>query len=121
VADEFHAGSGALVDAWFAAWAEPDEAARTKSLTTIAQADVRMRDRFSCVEGVSELTQHIAAAQRFMPGLRLRRTGEPRHCQGTVVADWTATGPDDAPRGQGTNVFTLGPDGRIESVTGFWG
>jgi hypothetical protein len=38
-----------------------------------------------------------------------------------VIADWTAMGPDEAPRGQGTNVFVLGPDGRIESVTGFWG
>ena len=80
-----------------------------------------MRDRFSCVEGVDELMPHIGAAQHHMPGLRLQRKGEARHCQGTVIAEWTALGPDGAPRGQGTNVFTLGPDGRIESVTGFWG
>jgi hypothetical protein len=73
------------------------------------------------VAGASELTLHIGAAQRFMPGLRLTRKGDARHCQGTVLADWTATGPDGTPRGQGTNVFALGPDGRIESVTGFWG
>lgn len=121
VADEAHGGAGALVDAWFDAWVEADDAARAKSLAAIASADVRMRDRFSCVEGASELTQHIAAAQRFMPGMRLRRDGEARHCQGTVLAEWTAVGPDGQPRGRGTNVFTLGPDGRIESVTGFWG
>ena len=121
VADEIHRDPGALVDAWFAAWAEPDEAARAGSLAAIASPDVQMRDRFSCVAGASELTLHIGAAQRFMPGLRLTRKGDARHCQGTVLADWTAAGPDGAPRGQGTNVFTLGPDGRIESVTGFWG
>jgi uncharacterized protein YndB with AHSA1/START domain len=121
VADEIHRDAGALVDAWFAAWSEPDEAARAASLGAIASPDVRMRDRFSSIQGISELMPHLAAAQRFMPGLRLARKGEARHCQGTVIAEWTATGADGAPRGQGTNVFTLGPDGRIESVTGFWG
>ena len=29
-------------------------------------------------------------------------------------------GPDGKPRGSGTNVFALGADGRIVSVTGFW-
>jgi uncharacterized protein YndB with AHSA1/START domain len=121
VADEIHGDAGTLADAWFAAWAEPDEAARAASLAAIATADVRMRDRFSCVEGASELTQHITAAQRFMPGLRLQRKGDARHCQGTVIVDWTATGADGAARGQGSNVFSLGPDGRIDTVTGFWG
>jgi len=121
VANEIHRDAAALADAWFAIWAEPDEAARAASLTAMATANVRVRDRFSCIEGLAELGPHIAAAQRFMPGTRLRRKGDARHCQGTVIVDWTATGPDDAPRGQGTNVFILGPDGRIESVTGFWG
>lgn len=121
VANEIHRDAGTLVDAWFAAWAEPDEAARKVTLSAIASPDVRMRDRFSCVEGTDELMPHITAAQQHMPGLRLARKGEARHCQGTVLADWTAAGADGASRGQGTNVFTLGADGRIESVTGFWG
>ena len=121
VADEIHRDAGALVDAWFAAWAEPDERRRAASLAAIASTGVRMRDRFSCVDGLAELEPHIAAAQHHMPGIRLQRKGNARHCQGTVIVDWTATGPDGAPRGQGTNVFSLGPDGRIESVTGFWG
>jgi len=121
VANEIHHDAAGLVDAWFAAWSERDEAARRASLAAIASPDVRMRDRFSSVEGADELMPHISAAQRFMPGLRLRRKGDVRHCQGTVIAEWSAVGPDEAPRGQGTNVFTLGPDGRIESVTGFWG
>lgn len=120
VADEIHRDPAALVDAWFAAWAEPDEAARAASLAAIASADLRMHDRFSCIEGLDELIPHITAAQRFMPGMRLQRTGDPRQCQGTVLADWTAAGADGAPRGHGTNVFTLGQDGRIDAVTGFW-
>ena len=120
VTDEVHENAGGLVDSWFDAWAEPDGAARARSLASIASGDVRMRDRFSCVQGASELTEHIGAAQRFMPGMRLQRQGHARHCQGTVLADWTAVGPDGQPRGRGTNVFTLDAEGRIESVTGFW-
>jgi hypothetical protein len=81
---------------------------------------VQMRDRFSSVEGADEVTKHIGAAQRFMPGMRLQREGPPQHCQGVVVAEWTAVGPDGQPRGRGTNVFVLSPEGLIESVTGIW-
>jgi uncharacterized protein YndB with AHSA1/START domain len=120
VANEVHADPESLADRWFAIWSESDEAARTRTLEEIAAPGVQMRDRFSSVEGVDELTRHIGAAQRFMPGMRLQREGAAQHCQGTVVADWTAVGPDGQPRGRGTNVFILSPDGKIESVTGIW-
>ena len=55
-----------------------------------------------------------------MPGMRLAREGEVRHCQGTVLADWIARGADGQERGRGTNVFVLGAGARIDSVTGFW-
>jgi len=120
VADELHKNAARLVDTWFACWSEADEGQRRTALGAIASAGVRMRDRFSSVEGLDELMPHIGAAQRFMPGMRLARSGDARHCQGTVLADWTAAGPDGQPRGRGTNVFVLGADGLIESVTGFW-
>jgi uncharacterized protein YndB with AHSA1/START domain len=120
VADDLHRDAERTIDAWFAAWAEADDAARTRALSEIAAPAVRMRDRFSCVEGVDELTLHIGAAHRFMPGLRLLKSGSVRHCQGMLLADWSAVGADGQPRGRGTNVFLLGPDGRIDSVTGFW-
>ena len=50
----------------------------------------------------------------------MERNGAVRHCQGMAIADWVANGPDGHRRAQGTNVFVLGADGRIESVTGFW-
>jgi len=120
VANELHGDVNALVDRWFAAWNEGNDDARTRQLTALASRGVTMRDRFSAVEGLDELTLHIGAAHRFMPGLRIERTGDARHCQGTVVAQWSAHAADNQPRGRGTNVFTLGADGRIESVTGLW-
>ena len=120
VANEVHAGAASLVDAWFDAWAEPDESQRARSLARIAAAEVRYRDRFSLLDGVADLMAHIGASLRFMPGIRLERQGEIRHCQGTVLANWLASGPDGQQRGSGTNVFVLGADGRIQAVTGFW-
>jgi uncharacterized protein YndB with AHSA1/START domain len=120
VADTVNAGAAGLVDSWFDAWADPDAAHRQETLLRIAVPEVRFRDRYSCTDGVADLVPHITAAQHFMPGIRLSRQGDVRHCQGIVLADWAARGGDGQERGRGTNVFVLGPDGRIESVTGFW-
>ena len=120
IANEIHAGAANLVDAWFDAWAEADESKRGATLGRIAGPKVRVRDRFSMLEGMADLTAHISASLRFMPGMRLQRQGEVRHCQGTVLADWAAMASEGPPRARGTNVFSLGADGKIEAVTGFW-
>jgi uncharacterized protein YndB with AHSA1/START domain len=119
VADEVNANASRYIDLWFTAWAEPDEIARKAMLKEIAAPEVRMQDRYSNLEGMDDVLPHIAAAQRFMPGIRLKRSGDVRHCQGMVLADWTMVGIDDKPRGAGTNVFVFNPAGRIEWVTGF--
>ncbi len=120
VADAVAAGATETVDAWFDAWAEPDAARRADALGRVATPDLRFRDRYGHTDGIADLLPHIAAAQRFMPGMRTGRQGDVRHCQGTVLADWVARGADGSDRARGTNVFTLSPDGRICSVVGFW-
>ena len=115
-----NANAAATVDAWFEVWAERDAAARERALQTIASVDVRFRDRVSLLDGIADLVPHIGAAQRFMADMRLKRDGDVRHCQGAVLADWTAEGPDGTARARGTNVFTLRPDGLIVDVVGFW-
>jgi uncharacterized protein YndB with AHSA1/START domain len=120
VANELHAGAAELVDAWFDVWAEPDENKRLETLDRIAAPDVRFRDQFSMLDGIPDVTAHIGAALRFMPGVRLRRDGETRHCQGTVLANWLVVMSDGQQRASGTDVFLLGPDRRIVAVTGLW-
>jgi uncharacterized protein YndB with AHSA1/START domain len=120
VADAVNAKAADMVDAWFDAWAEPDVERRQQTLNRVAASDVRFRDRFGHTNGVTDLMPHITAAQRFMPGIRLHRQGDVRHCQGTVLAEWIARGPDGQDRARGMNVFVLGADGRITSVTDFW-
>jgi uncharacterized protein YndB with AHSA1/START domain len=120
VADEVNANAARYVDLWFETWAEPDAVARKKMFAEIATPEVRMQDRYSNLEGMDDVLPHIAASQRFMPGITLKRAGDIRHCQGMVLADWTMSGLDGKERGKGTNVFVFSPTGRIEWVTGFW-
>jgi len=120
VADQVHAGAAEAVDAWFAAWSEPESAAREAILARVAAPEIEFRDRFSLIAGLADLRPHLAAIHRFMPGMRIRREGEIRHCQGTVLADWVARGANGQERGRGTNVFVFRGAGQIQSVTGFW-
>jgi uncharacterized protein YndB with AHSA1/START domain len=119
VANEVYADAGDVVDVWFGAWAVADDQAREKALAEIVTPGIRFCDRFSLLDGIADLTTHIGAAQKFMPGMDLRRKGNVRHCQGTVLADWIAVGNDGKERMSGTNVFVFEPDRRIASVTGF--
>jgi uncharacterized protein YndB with AHSA1/START domain len=118
VADEVFADAAGLVDAWFDAWALADDHARGAEFARIAASDIRFRDRFSLLDGQADLSAHAGASQRFMPGIRMRRQGGIRHCQGTILADWVATSGDGQERMSGTNVFQMGADGRIDTVTG---
>jgi uncharacterized protein YndB with AHSA1/START domain len=120
VADERHHAAADVIDAWFRAWAETDAAARADLLHTCTTDDVSMQDRFSCLHGREELHGHIGNTHVHLPGINMSRTGEPRHCQGTLLVDWAAADAQGAPRGKGTNVVRLHPDGRIASVVGFW-
>jgi len=120
VADEQHARLAELTDQWFAAWAEADAAARDSLLALCATDDVRMLDKYACLQGRDDLSQHIGMCHQFMPGVVMRRAGDPRQCQGTAVVEWTASDAQGNPRGRGTNVVSLAPDGRIASVVGFW-
>jgi uncharacterized protein YndB with AHSA1/START domain len=120
VANELHGNATAIVDEWFAAWLEPDGEKRRQRLSAIATPSVRFRDRFSLVDGVNDVNEQVGAVQRFMPGLRMERQGQIRHCQGLILADWVALATDNQERGRGTNVFAFGADTKIEAVTGFW-
>jgi uncharacterized protein YndB with AHSA1/START domain len=119
VSNDVNREAQSTVDAWFATWAETDGAERARRLAAIAVPEVTFRDRYGHTNGAADLLPHIAAAQRFMPGIRLARRGDVRHCQGMVLADWVAVSADGQERGAGTNVFTLDARGRIEAVTGF--
>ena len=120
VANEQHASTAAVMDQWFLAWNEADATARDRVLLACTTDDVRLADAHSCLAGRPELSQHIGMCHQFMPGVVMERQGEPRHCQGTALVEWTAHDAAGNPRGKGTNVVSLAADGRIAGVVGFW-
>jgi hypothetical protein len=120
VANTVNEEATTTVDRWFAAWSNADAEARDRAFAEIAASNIRVHDRYSCLDGLEDIRAHTLAAQRFMPGLRFERQGAIRHCQWRVLADWIAVGGDGQPRGQGTSLFILDVDGRIAEVTGFW-
>lgn len=120
VANKANAGAAQSVDEWFGAWSDPQTASREATLAGIVSADIGFSDRFSCIAGDDELRAHLAAVHRFMPGMRLERRGDIRHCQSRVLADWVALSADGQERGRGTSLFVLDADGRIAEVVGFW-
>jgi uncharacterized protein YndB with AHSA1/START domain len=121
VANDLHADVKTTVDGWFSAWSDPDAATRDSALRALAAETIRMSDRFSAIQGIDDLIVHVAAARRFMPGVRMEGDGDVRQCQGLALADWIARSADGTQIATGTNVFALDGDGKIESVTGFWG
>jgi uncharacterized protein YndB with AHSA1/START domain len=120
VANKVNASAAETVDRWFAAWSDPQTASRDATLASISSTSIGFYDRFSCISGEDELKAHLGAVHRFMPGMRLERRGDIRHCQSRVLADWVALGGDGQERGRGTNLFVLDADSRIVEVTGFW-
>jgi hypothetical protein len=119
VANEAYANAASAVDGWFAAWAIADDDARKEALSAIVTTHISFRDRYSLLDGLEDLLAHTGASQRFMPGIRMERKGNVRHCQGVVLADWVALNGEKKELMSGTNVFAFEPEGKIEAVVGF--
>jgi uncharacterized protein YndB with AHSA1/START domain len=119
-AREEFSGVDAVVDRYFAAWAEADAKAREGLLGEAVTENVSFHDAFACVAGRAELAQHVEASRRHMGNLTLKREGAVRQCQGTALVDWIAEAADGGVKGRGTNVLRLSPDGKIAGIVGFW-
>lgn len=119
VANEVYANAASAVDGWFAAWAIADDDTRKEAFAAIVTPHILFRDRYSLLGGLEDLVANTGAALRFMPGIRMERKGGVRHCQGMVLADWVALDGAKKELMSGTNAFVFGPDGKIDSATGF--
>lgn len=116
--DDALAAAPAAIAAWFAAWNEPDAAARAAQLAPVVDGAVTFRDGVGCTAGLDELLAHIGACHRFMPGVRVEPRGQPRCAHGVALADFALIKPDGTAALQGTNVFRLAPSGAIVDVVG---
>jgi uncharacterized protein YndB with AHSA1/START domain len=120
VAAEQHAGLAGVLDRWFAAWNARTPEDLAAALDASVTDDVEFRDAFGALFSREEVAAHLALVPVYMPGMTMKRAGEPRQCQGWGLVDWLAEGPNGTVKSRGTNVFTLAPDGRLARVTGLW-
>jgi hypothetical protein len=110
-----------IVDAYGNAWSEPDEAARRKLLESAWADDGVYCDPTATVEGREALVAHIAGFGQQFPGARIEmRSGVDQHGPNFRFA-WEMVDGSGASLLVGEDFGRLADDGRIASITGFFG
>lgn len=107
------------IDALVAAWNESKGDARRTLLETCWTPDGLFVDRMGYVEGIDALDAFIANAHRFMPGVRMERSGPIHEMHGRIRFPWRLSGPEGEV-GAGWNVGRVNGAGEIRELTGFW-
>jgi hypothetical protein len=108
------------VDSYIAAWNETDPAARRRLVAVAVSEDISYLDPILKGDGLDELDGQIEAAQAQMPGAILSRVGEIDTHHDRVRFAWKATNPDGSIAIAGVDFAVIAPDGRLQSITGFF-
>lgn len=111
----------ATVDAYFAMWNEPDPAVRADHISRAWSGDARYTDPLLEADGHAALSEMVGGVHELYPGQRFRRTtGIDAHHE-HLRFGWELVAPDGAVTVAGLDVGRLAPDGRLSSLTGFFG
>jgi hypothetical protein len=111
-----------VVDAYFAAWNEADEEKRVSLLAdAYSDSGASYVDPVSHVAGIPAINQMIAGFHAQYAGASLRRTSEVDQHHNSVRFNWDIKQADGSQLVAGVDYGTLAPDGRLESITGFFG
>ena len=111
----------ATVDAWLAAYGEPDDAARAAAVERLWAPDGHLFDPPFAAAGHDEITGATGAVQQQFPGHRFARTTGVDAHHGIARYGWQLVGPDGAVAVAGLDVCVVGEDGRLNRVVGFFG
>jgi hypothetical protein len=110
-----------IIDAYMNAWNETDEAKRRALLDT-AWADAGVyTDPMSDVTGREALVELIASFHKQMPGATIAMASGIDSHHDRVRFAWKLLTPQGATQIEGIDVGQLAADGRLQSITGFWG
>ena len=109
------------VDTYLAMWNEPDPTRRAAHIEAAWAADGHYVDPMLEAAGHAALSEMVAGVHAQFPGHRFRRASgiDAHHDQ--VRFAWQLTGPDGSVTVAGIDVGALAPDGRLRSITGFFG
>ena len=110
-----------IVAAYGASWNEPDEAKRRKLLEQSWADDAIYQDPMGRAEGRDALVAHIGGFHEMMPGNTIANTsGVDTH--GNVFRfAWEMRDADGNVALEGMDFGEVAADGRLKSITGFFG
>jgi hypothetical protein len=109
------------VDTYLAMWNEPDRATRLALIERAWTTEGRYVDPVQEAQGHDALSAMVDAIQTQFPGQRFRRQSgiDTHHDQ--VRFAWDLAAPDGGVTVAGLDVGVVADDGRLVSITGFFG
>lgn len=109
-----------LVEQYGAAW-NAEEPERRHLLEQVWADDGVYCDPTATAEGRDALVAHIGAVQAVLPDHTIEMRSDVDEHGGRFRFAWAMLGPDGSTVTEGVDFGVLAPDGRIESITGFFG
>ena len=109
------------VDTYLAMWNETDAVRRGDDIERAWAGDGSYIDPQLEARGHAALSEMVAAVHTRFPGYRFRRASGIDAHHNVLRFAWELVGPDGPVAVSGVDVGVLSPDGRLQSITGFFG
>ncbi len=111
----------AVVDGYFAVWNETDPTRRRQTMQSTWAENARYIDPMFSAEGAEALDALVAGVHKHYPGHRFRLVGSIDAHNDRARWRWEFFSPaGGAPIAAGVDFATLGADGRLSEVIGFF-
>ena len=106
---------------YMAAWNETDAGKRRALLDRCWAEEGVYQDPTAYVAGRDALDAHIVQFHTNMPGCRIETTSALDTHHDACHFTWSMVGPDGGVRAAGRDFGTFDGEGRVKSITGFFG
>lgn len=110
-----------VIDTYLAAYGETNEERRRAQIGDAFREDATLADPPFETSGHDGIGDTFAAVQSQFPGHTFRRTSSIDQHHDAARYEWELRAPDGTVAVAGTDFVRFGDDGRIASVTGFFG
>jgi hypothetical protein len=111
----------ATVDTYLAAWNEADPDRRAELVERVWAPGGTLVDPPAAAEGHAGISELHGALQAQFPGHRFRRASAVDAHHDRFRVGWELVGPDGTVAIAGTDVGAVADDGRLTTITGFFG
>jgi hypothetical protein len=110
-----------VIDRYFAAWNEANAVTRAALIEQAWSDDGRYCDPLSDVQGHDGFAAMVDGVQEQLPGHRVQRTSPVDRHHDQVRFEWEIVSADGDVALTGVDYAELAADGRLQSVSGFFG